>query len=109
MRSLRKIFPLLSLSFCLISAAAFGGKAPQAVSGYVKFYGNVPFEFAGFETLDGYVYTLQIDEDAKFSLKDLTDLQGFLLELTGEIDDSQKFGLNVLKDGIFIVNDWKRL
>ena len=108
-KSFIKTLFFLAISFCASSVFAFGGRAPQTAVGHVKYYGNAPFEFAGFETVDGYVYTLKVEEKSKFTLKDIEDAQGYMLELTGEIDTSQKNGFNVLKDGIFVVSEWKKL
>lgn len=107
--SIKSLFIAFAFLFAGGSLFAFGGRAPQTIVGHVKYYGNVPFEFPGFETVDGYIYTIKIEENADFSLKDITAAQGYLLELTGEIDKNQKNGLNVLKDGVFTVSEWKKL
>ena len=112
MKSLKKIFIAICAFFvCGTVIFAYGGNAEESqttVTGYIKYYGNVPFEFPGFETVDGAVYTLRVAEDAKFTLKDVVQAQGYLIELTGTVDSSQKNGLNVLKDGIFVVSEWKQ-
>lgn len=108
-KSLLKAIFALVFPLCSLFAFSFGGRPPESIVGYVKYYGNVPFEFPGFETVDGYIYTIKIEENADFSLKDITAAQGYLLELTGEIDKKQKNGLNVLKDGVFTVSEWKKL
>jgi len=107
--SIKSLFIAFAFLFVGAFLFAFGGRAPQTIVGHVKYYGNVPFEFPGFETVDGYIYTIKIEENADFSLKDITAAQGYLLELTGEIDKNQKNGLNVLKDGVFTVSEWKKL
>ena len=110
------LFKKIFLAFCVLLVAgvvfAFGGKSEETqttIVGHIKYFGNAPFEFAGFETVDGFLYTLKVQENAKFSLKDIEAEQGNMLELTGEIDKSQENGLNVLKDGIFVVYEWKKL
>ena len=105
----KKIILSLTLFISAFFAFSFGGLAPQTAVGHVKYYGNVPFEFAGFETVDGFVYTLQVGENSPFSLKDIEAEQGNMLELTGQIDKSQKNAPNVLKDGVFVVSEWKKL
>ena len=110
--SLKKTIFAIIIAFLSLGAFAFGGKASDSqnsIVGYIKFYGNAPFEFPGFETVDGYVYTLKVKENSSFTLSELEKQTGNMLELTGEIDKSQKNGLNVLKDGIFIVSEWKKL
>ncbi|WP_407429193.1 hypothetical protein [Treponema sp.] len=108
--SVKKVFCLISALFLTEQAVfCFGGRAPQVAVGFINYYGNAPVEFAGFETVDGYVYTLQVEEGSKFTLKDIEAEQGNMLELTGQIDNSQKNGFQILKDGVFIVSDWKKL
>lgn len=107
--SIKSLFIAFAFLFAGGSLFAFGGRAPQTIVGHVKYYGNVPFEFPGFETVDGFIYTIQIEENSAFSLKDITDAQGYMLELTGEIDKSQKKGVNTLKDGVFVVSEWKKI
>ena len=43
----------------------------------------------------------------KFTLNDITALQGNFIELKGKIDNSQPVGFEVLKDGIFVVKKYK--
>ena len=107
--SIKSLFIAFAFLFAGSSVFAFGGRAPQTIVGHVKYYGNVPFEFPGFETVDGFIYNIQTEENAAFSLKDITDAQGYMLELTGEIDKSQKKGVNTLKDGVFVISEWKKL
>ena len=106
---IKKIAFLSLFALLSIQIFGFGRKAPQIVVGHIKYFGNTPFEFAGFETVDGYIYTLNVAENLSFTIEELCTEQGNMLELTGEIDKSQKNSLNVLKDGIFIVDSWKRL
>ena len=105
----KKICLLFLVFFCSIAVFPFGGPAPQCAVGHIKYYGNVPFEFAGFETVDGYVYTIQVEENSSFTLKDIEAAQGNMLELIGRIEKSHKNAPNVLKDGIFVVSEWKKL
>ncbi len=98
---------LISGVFGVFNAFAFGGRAPQVVVGSIKYYGNDPFAFPGFETVDGLVYTIKVSEKSSFTLEEIAAKQGNLLELTGKIDKSKKNGFNVLKDGIFVVEEWR--
>ena len=88
---------------------AFGGKAPQTIVGHINFYGNEPFAYPGVVTVEGLEYTLYVPEGSEFTLKDITANQGLMLEFKGRIDDSQKGGFQVLKDGVFVVEKFKVL
>lgn len=110
MKSVIKVIFLVLLAFSAVfQCFSYGGKAPQVITGHIKYYGNSPFEFAGFETEDGYLYTIEIDKNSDFLLADIEKETGYRLELTGKIDKSHRNGPNVLKDGVFIVSDWKKL
>lgn len=94
---------LSSSVFC-----SFGGKAPDHVTGQVHLYGNVPFEFPGFETDDGHLYTLVLDDKNSddIMLEQISARQGELLELTGKIiktEDVDASHINKLRDGEFVV------
>jgi len=110
---MKKLFTILLFVFVSVIPTSFifayGGQAPQTAVGSITYYGNAPFAFPGLQTVDGYLYTLAVEENAPFTLKDIEAAQGNLIEFTGTIDKSQKNGLNVLKDGIFIVSEWKIL
>ena len=105
-----KIFFLgLIFAFFVAQGFSFGGSAPQVAVGHIKYYGNSPFEFAGFETEDGYLYTLKVDDNPDFSLSDIEKEIGSRLEITGKIVKPRKKEPNTLRDGVFIVSEWKRL
>ncbi|MBQ0050885.1 MAG: hypothetical protein KBT11_02340 [Treponema sp.] len=105
-----KRFALASFLFALICGFAFGyGKAPATVVGHINFYGNAPVEFPGIVTVDGQTYGLKIAEGSAFTLKEISSHQGELLELTGEIENPKGPAYQRLKDGFFIVSEWKVL
>ncbi|MCR4821748.1 MAG: hypothetical protein K5873_02615 [Treponema sp.] len=107
--NLKSFIFILILGLLSLSAFAFGGKAPQTAVGSIKYFGNAPFAFPGLECVDGYLYTLQVEEGASFTLKDIEEAQGSLIEVTGSIEKSNQLGPNTLKDGVFVVSEWKRL
>ena len=112
MKSLKKIFSVFSVLFLGASLFAYGGKAEEtqtSIVGHIKYFGNAPFEFPGFETVDGFVYTIRIAENSTVTLKEIEAEQGYLLELTGEVAKDVKKMPDVLKDGVFLVSDWKKL
>ena len=106
-----KKFVLLFVSSFLLCGElfAFGGKAPPTIVGHINFYGNEPFAYPGVVTVEGLEYTLYVPEGSDFTLKDITASQGQMLEFKGRIDDSQKGGFQVLKDGVFVVEKFKVL
>ena len=98
--------------FFLIPAFPFGGRALSGQSeafGHLKYFGNAPFVFPGFQTEEGLLYGLEVAENADFTLRDIENAQGCLLEIRGEIRAGEKNGLTALKDGIFVVHEWKKL
>lgn len=106
---LGKTIFVLVLIFSSLTVFAFGGRAPQTVVGHIKYYGNVPFEFPGIETVDGYHYSIKVEEGAEFTVKDITDASGYMLEFTGQIEKSKENAYEVLKDGVFVVSEFKKL
>ena len=109
---MKKLLSVFCIFFWGTMLFAFGGKAEDtktSIVGHVKFFGNVPFEFAGFETVDGLLYTIQVADDSKIKLKEIESAQGYLLELTGDISKDNENIVEVLKDGVFIVSEWKKL
>ncbi len=105
----KNLLCVILVLFAAVLSFSFGGHPKEKAVGTICYYGNVPFEFPGFNTVDGFVYTIQVAEGASFSLDDITKEQGNLLEFTGKIDASNIGGYNVLKDGVFIVSDFEVL
>ena len=58
-----------------------------SVSGYIKSYGNMPFNFPVIECDDGKLYSIDASDDVK---KLLLSKQGSLVSLTGIPVDSNK-------------------
>lgn len=105
-------FVMLVLFSALIPAFPFGGRAESGQAeacGHLTYFGNAPFAFPGFQTEDGLLYGLEVAEDADFTLKDIEKAQGSLLEIRGEIRTGEKNGLWSLKNGVFVVHEWKKL
>ena len=110
MKMLTKKLILISLTiFCLLPLFAFGGRAPEPIVGTIKYYGNAPFEIPGFETIEGKVYSLDIEENSTFTLQDILVNQGHLLELTGKAEKIRIPAPNRVGKEVFIVSSWKRL
>lgn len=80
-------------------------KPVQNLRGTIKFYGNSPFEFAGFESEDGKKYTIEVEEKEDLTLQDLTAHSGELIEVSGKIKKKNK-GVNSLPDGHIIIDSY---
>lgn len=78
-------------------------------NGFIQWFGNSPVEYAGFKTDDGKLYTLEVAENAKFKLKDITRLNGHLLHIEGKVRKSKKESFLELKDGVFYVEKYEDL
>ena len=101
------LFLLLLCSFGICFAFSKPDKAKDnstTVTGYIKVYGNEPFTFIGLETENEEQYTIKASDEI---LIELRKAQGRKIEIKGEIEKSEKFSLNELKDGNLIVIEWK--
>ena len=92
-----------------LSAFSFGGKAPTSIAGHIKFYGNAPFEYPGIETVDGYLYAVQAEKDSSVSIEEIKATQGKMIELNGRVEKKEKLSVFSLRDGTFIVSDFRTL
>lgn len=95
---------LLLLAVAAVGLFAYSPK--MKISGLVHIYGSEPHTFVGFVTDEGKSYTLLVDDKSEVTLQQLSDLQGYKLELTGRIIKEKKNhigGFEELKDGKFIV------
>ncbi len=77
--------------------------------GYIEWFGNIPFEYSGFKTVDGKLYLLEVKDGAPFSLKDIESLQGSLIYIEGRIKNNAGKSINALRDGVFVVTDFKKV
>lgn len=106
---MRKYFFGIMILIAGLSAFAFGGKAPKSVAGHIKFYGNAPFEYPGIETVDGYLYAIQTEKDSGVSIEEIKASQGKMIELTGRVEKKEKLSVFSLRDGTFIVSEFRIL
>lgn len=83
-RTLYSLFAIILL-FCGTSMAKHHNSV--SVSGYIKSYGNMPFNFPVIECDDGKLYEIDTNDDLK---KVLLTKQGRLVSLTGIPVDSKK-------------------
>lgn len=104
---MKRIISFLSLSL-LFSMMIFGAsKNNKSVSvvGYVKSYGNVPFNYPCIESLDGHIYTLSYENKSE-----LFNTQGKKIQVDGELIKKSKkneIGFMESKDGIINVKEFK--
>lgn len=82
---------ILIILFSIILFSSFKLNKITKVEGYIKSYGNVPFNYPAIETDD---HKLIKFRDGKYSKETLLSYQGYLLEITGRIQ-KEKIGKNV--------------
>lgn len=102
------IFSLLLTAFLCFaySKPAKSEKNMDTLTGMINVYGNEPFTFIGIDTDDEKKYTIKADEE---TIKALRKTQGHKIEIKGTIDKDEKSNFNRLKDGYFIVVEWKEI
>ncbi len=101
---------LLTAAAGIVFANGKGDSVPvEKAVGHINWYGNAPVAYPGLVTIEGQVYSLAVEQGASFSVKDITALQGHLIQVEGHINRQEIGGFQVLKDGIFVVNKFKDL
>ena len=91
---------LLTAFLCFAySKPAKSEKNMDTLTGMINVYGNEPFTFIGIDT----------DDEKKYTIKALRKTQGHKIEIKGTIDKDEKSNFNRLKDGYFIVVEWKEI
>lgn len=89
---MKKAFSSFAAVFALcICGFLFTGMAKNrltTVTGYINYYGNAPFAQPVLITDEGDRYAMAVAEDAGFTLKYVTALQGKTLKLEGIIKES---------------------
>ncbi len=109
---MKKIFAIFAALVCMLCSGFASGKAescPDHAVGYIKWYGSAPFTYPGFVTKEGEVYTIAVEDGSSIKIEDISSLQGHLIRIEGRIDKLQIGGFQVLKDGVFIVSDYKKI
>lgn len=109
---MKKIFAVLLVFASVIGftfASGKGDTCPDHAVGHIKWYGSAPFAYPGFVTVEGNIYTIAVEDSSSFSVEEISALQGYLLQIDGRIDKLQIGGFQVLKDGVFVVSDYKKL
>ena len=78
-----------------------------SVKGYINYYGNEPFATPAFKTDDGQIFSMSIEEGAKFALDEILALQGNYLELTGIIEENEEPSL-IPTNGTITIHSYKQ-
>lgn len=79
-----------------------------SLKGHINYYGNAPFEEPAFKTDKGELYTMSVEEGAKFTLNDVLSMQGHYLQLSGIIEEpdiSQALGAK----GKIVISSYKEV
>ena len=95
----------LSLLFSMMIFGASKNNKSVSVIGYVKSYGNVPFNYPCIESLDGRIYTLAYEDKSE-----LFNTQGQMIQVDGELIKKSKrneIGFMESKDGTINVAAFK--
>jgi len=103
------LFSAVLLLLCCAASAMSKSRDTVEANGFIQWFGNSPVEYAGFKTDDGKLYTLEVAENAKFKLKDITRLNGHLLHIEGKVRKSKEGFFQELKDGVFYVEKYEDL
>lgn len=113
MKRMGGIFVLILV--LVLPCFAFGGRdkvdaakfRSVTVVGQIGVYGNEPHTWLGFVDQKGVEYALDAPADI---LEQLRNMQGFILEVTGKLDEmpkGQPVGLQVLSGGTIHVEEFK--
>lgn len=108
MKKITMIFFVLIAAVCILFAMNKNDGLTEA-KGYIEWFGNIPFEYSGFKTVEGKLYSLQVADGADFSVKDIEALQGSLIYIEGRIKNTGGKTINALRDGVFVVKNFKKL
>lgn len=108
---MKKMFCFLAFALFFCGAVFSFSKNDETseIEGFIKWYGNSPVGFPGIVCDDGRIFSLKVADGADFVLEDVTKLQGNKIHLEGKIDENQKNGFEVLKDGVFIISAFEKI
>ena len=104
-----RLFATLAAVLSLAALSLSFSSPVQDMKGTIKFFGNVPFEYPGFEAEDGSQYTLEVMEGAEFSLEDMGRHSGELMEISGKLKKKKRGGLSSLPGGHIVVEAYELL
>lgn len=83
---MKKVFLILfTLILCFSGFSLSKQKDISAIEGTIEWYGSEPFSVAALKTSAEEVFIIKTKENSKFTIKDITSLQGKKIRLEGEI------------------------
>lgn len=93
-----------------IMLTSMAGSGLVSARGHIRYYGNAPVATPAFETDDGKVYIMRIEDGARCSIEEVLALQGNHIELTGTIGPAlSENEFPVSQDGTFIITSCRAL
>lgn len=104
---MKKIIPLFMILSFMMIFCSFSKSKEVSIQGFVKSFGNVPFNYPVIETDDGKQYSVKADDDVK---NEIFKTAGEKIEVTGVIIVPKKdneIGFQSAKDGYIEVVEWK--
>lgn len=103
---MKKIIPLFTILILMTMFCSYSKSKEVSVQGFIKSYGNVPFNYPVIETEDGKSYSIKADDDVK---DEIFKTVGEKIEVTGIITEPEKdtVDFQCAKDGYIEVIEWK--
>jgi len=102
------LFALFTAMLSLTVLSLSFSSPVQNLRGTVKFFGSSPFAYPGFEAEDGSKYTLEVLSGGDFTVDDISEHAGELIEISGK-KKKKRIGPNSLPDGHIIVESYQIL
>lgn len=103
---MKKIIPLFVILALMTIFCSYSKSKDVSIQGYIKSFGNVPFNYPVIETDNGKQYSIKADDDVK---SEIFKTAGNKIEITGVIispkDDVIFY--ESAKDGYIEVIEWK--
>ena len=101
-----RLFALFVATLSLSALSLSFSSPVRNMKGTVRFFGNSPFEYPGFQAEDGSQYTIEVQEGAEFTVDDMSSHSGELIEISGKLK-KKKGGLSSLSGGHIIVESYE--
>lgn len=103
----RKYYYILGIFLIFIPFICSAAKnKTQTIQCYIRSYGNEPFTYPGIVTENNEIYLVVASDKIQ---KQLLEMQGIKIEVTGYIIEENKELYEGLDNGSFKVQKWKKL